>query len=423
MSHVFWRVGAIFCFRAIGFARVGLAADACVERTGRCEKEYSGKPSPTVYEMRAPQSENAMLQLTSAAGLRMGGQAILNGSVAEAATPLQELCGHGSVRRRRLLSMRSCRRRYSSSGFGGETDQVSDPWKCNEVSNQMYCDADAVMHNVVDRVVGYPSQTSHQVKASGLWCQVSIPPPQWALKHCPFQANVARIRVKALTYNLFWWRLFNQLGGGHRSVGKLIAKTSGHDQYDLMAFQECDDRWRVLNDAKLEGLSGDYEAIDGGRALAIAFRRSRWGLLASGVVDVGEDDSAQYYGRRGAHWVRLRHRDGRTIFFMNHHGPLPVSWGGGCTGSATSMNILREIATHAHTQDAIILTGDFNAEAHSSRIKQMDKHLHRVYSGTSMGGVDHFFSNCAEDVAGANLGKGVGEHGSDHDAIGVTFRL
>merc|ERR1712113_119606 len=111
--------------------------------------------------------------------------------------------------------------------------------------------------------------------------------------------------------------------------------------------------------------------------------------LGSGAEDVGEDSRDQYYGKRGAQWVRLRHADGMTVFFINHHGPLRVSQGGGCTGSATAHNIMRVIADNAHTGDAIILVGDFNAEAGSSRIAELDKRLHRVYSGTSMGGVDH----------------------------------
>merc|ERR1712228_839536 len=89
----------------------------------------------------------------------------------------------------------------------------------------------------------------------------------------------------------------------------------------------------------------------------------KWTMLSHDSVDVGEDSREQYYGRRSAMWVRLRHNedDGKTVFFMNHHGPLKVSQGGGCTGSATAMNIMKVIAENAHTSDVIILVGDFNA--------------------------------------------------------------
>mmetsp|Transcript_70048 Transcript_70048/g.200752 ORF Transcript_70048/g.200752 Transcript_70048/m.200752 type:complete len:351 (-) Transcript_70048:411-1463(-) len=270
-------------------------------------------------------------------------------------------------------------------------------------------------------ILGFPS--SGETKASGLWCSVQTPPDDWNLKTCPFVPSTAKTRVKVLTYNLFWWNLFGQKGGADRSAGKLIAKTAGSEGYDLMGFQECDDRWRILGDAKAEGLQGDWEALDGGRAIALMYRKDRFQLLESGAEDVGEDSSVQWYGKRSAVWVRLRHVDGTTVFFINHHGPLPVSASGGCTGSATAHNIMRVIATHAHAGDAIILTGDFNAEPSSSRIEELNKRLNKVYSGTSMGGVDHIFSNCAQDAQGQNLGKGVGQFGSDHDALSVTFRF
>lgn len=278
-----------------------------------------------------------------------------------------------------------------------------------------------VLSDVETPVVGFPH--SGQMKASGLWCEVEKPPEDWSLKACPFPNSGQKTRVKVLTYNLFWWNLFNQHQGSHRSAGRLIAETAGSEGYDLMGFQECDDRYRILGDAKAEGLQGDWEALDGGHAVSLMYRKDRFSLLASGSQDVGEDSHKQYYGKRGAVWVRLQHQDGTKVFFVNHHGPLPVSYGGGCTGSATAHNIMRLIAEHAHQGDAIILTGDFNAEPWSSRIQELSKRLHKVFSGSSMGGVDHIFSNCAQDQKGENLGKGRGHHGSDHDALSVTFHF
>merc|ERR1712187_202644 len=81
--------------------------------------------------------------------------------------------------------------------------------------------------------------------------------------------------------------------------------------------------------------------------------------------------------------------DNATAFFINHHGPLPISVSGGCAGSATAYNILRVIAQNAHPSDLVILVGDFNAQMHSSRIQTLSKHMNRIFSGSSHGGVDH----------------------------------
>jgi len=244
---------------------------------------------------------------------------------------------------------------------------------------------------------------------------VGVPPWGWDLKSCPASGSTT---LKVLTYNLYWWNLFGRRGGNGQSAGRKIAQTSGPEGYDLMAFQECDSMSRIIGDARDQGLSGDYELVNGGKALAIVWRASRFTLLSDGRADVGEDHSSQYYGKRSAHWVRLRHRDGQTVFFLNHHGPLPVSKSGGCTGSATALNILKVIAEHAHVGDVIVAVGDFNAQPHSSRIQAMDGYLNRVFTGGAMGGVDHVFSNCAASST-ANLGSG----GSDHDALSAVFTI
>merc|ERR1712151_738421 len=83
---------------------------------------------------------------------------------------------------------------------------------------------------------------------------------------------------------------------------------------------------------------------------------------------------------------------------------------------------LRVIAQNAHVSDLVILVGDFNAQHHSSRIQTLSKHMNKVFSGTSHGGVDHIFSNCGEDsaiISATNIGTG----GSDHDALNVVIKL
>eukprot|EP00429_Kryptoperidinium_foliaceum_P096791 CAMPEP_0176236466 /NCGR_PEP_ID=MMETSP0121_2-20121125/27356_1 /TAXON_ID=160619 /ORGANISM="Kryptoperidinium foliaceum, Strain CCMP 1326" /LENGTH=357 /DNA_ID=CAMNT_0017575895 /DNA_START=1 /DNA_END=1074 /DNA_ORIENTATION=+ len=336
-------------------------------------------------------------------------------------------------RRRRFGRMQHCRRRHASPGWL-DRDAEGAGWKCDEHRNAMYCDPGARAEAepsrdqaplepeggdvyAEGRSIGWPS-TGYK-KAEGLWCEVPFPPRDWRLKQCNTVGS-EKISVRTLTYNLFWWNLFDRRDGDGRKAGKLIATTSWSEPYDFMAFQECDDRWRILRDAIREGLPGEYDAIDGGKALAIAYRTSLWELLVAGFTDVGEDDRQQYYGKRRLQWARFRHRStGKTAFVANHHGPLPISVGGGCAGSACSLNIMRAIAENAHLTDAIILTGDFNAGRDSSRFKELANRLHHVYTGTAMGGIDHFFSNCAGRAAGHNLGNG----GSDHDALSVTLNF
>merc|ERR1712048_682991 len=114
--------------------------------------------------------------------------------------------------------------------------------------------------------------------------------------------------------------------------------------------------------------------------------------------------------------VRLQHKQtGKTMFVMNHHGPLPIPSGGKCGGKATAYNMLRKIAENADAQDFIVLTGDFNANGHSHTVWSLERYMHRIFTGSAIGGIDHFFSNCggAHVVETRNLGNG----GSDHDAL------
>jgi endonuclease/exonuclease/phosphatase family metal-dependent hydrolase len=310
--------------------------------------------------------------------------------------------------------MQACRRRFRAPGQWG-SDLPGDRWKCDEAANEMRCD-ESVKLPVPGSPMSFPE--TGVLKAEGLWCQVDIPPPEWSLKRCPSSGDTV---VKVLTYNLFWWNLFNIHDGSDRSAGRLMERTSGDASYDFMGFQECEDVGRVLSDA---GMSESYTGIDGGSAVAMAYRHSRWTMLDHKSEFVGEDSRDQYYGKRRAMWARFQSiEENTTAFFMNHHGPLKVSKGGGCTGSATSLNIMRVIAQNAREDDVIILLGDFNARPQSSRIQEMNRRLYRVYSGTAIGGVDHVYSNCPDHASGHNLGKGDGNHGSDHDALSVTFRV
>jgi hypothetical protein len=78
------------------------------------------------------------------------------------------------------------------------------------------------------------------------WCQKGhpdvfrLPPVPPYTGQVP--ADAAPTRVKVLSYNLYWWKLFKTEHGNWGSAGKLIAASSVDEDFDLVAFQE----WRIL---------------------------------------------------------------------------------------------------------------------------------------------------------------------------------
>jgi endonuclease/exonuclease/phosphatase family metal-dependent hydrolase len=217
------------------------------------------------------------------------------------------------------------------------------------------------------------------------------------------------MRVKALTYNLYWWNLYGQRNGNSNSAGRLVQGATGNEKFDVIGFQECDDPNWIMSGA---GLSQDeYDYVRYG-SNTLAWRTTRWEKLSDGIERTCEDRADQYYGRRGVQWVRLRERAGQgVLFFMNHHGCLPVNSGGQCGGRATAHNTAMAIAKNAVEGDALLIVGDFNNDAGSSMIRTLEDKIHRIYGDW----VDQVFSSCAGQnhvVETRNLGKG----GSDHNA-------
>lgn len=260
-------------------------------------------------------------------------------------------------------------------------------------------------------------QPSSEVHGHWGWCRANKPMPGWTLNGGAECNNGPAVNIKVLTYNLFWWNLFGIRGGMWQSAGKLIQRNG---PFDLMGFQECDDVNRIVADT---GMGNEYGRFPGAHAVSNAWRQTEWELLAQGNDDVGEDHRAQWYGRRGLTWVRVRHHQtGAIVFFANHHGPLPVGYPGGgfCGPEATAFNILRVISQNAHKGDALILVGDFNALKNSRTHQALSEYLTHQYQGVSFDGVDNVYSNdCAVKVESQNLGNG----GSDHDALSVTFTV
>lgn len=247
-----------------------------------------------------------------------------------------------------------------------------------------------------------------------LWCgwSAGIAPELWIP-----QVLGIPVQVKVLTYNLQWWALFQKFRGLQGSAGKLIAASGRPQLFDFMGFQECEDPLRVLRDA---GLATEYSFMRGSSGLCVAYYASTWLLVAQGEEFVAEDTQSQYYGKRAAQWIRVRHAScGKMVFLVNHHGPLPVNTGGVCGGIATAHNLLKVISRNAQPNDAVILLGDFNADDASLTVQELGKHLFKVYTGASFGGVDHIFSNTRFSADARNLGSG----GSDHDALTAIIEI
>eukprot|EP00928_Gymnodinium_smaydae_P028891 TRINITY_DN2190_c0_g2_i1.p1 TRINITY_DN2190_c0_g2~~TRINITY_DN2190_c0_g2_i1.p1 ORF type:complete len:438 (-),score=70.40 TRINITY_DN2190_c0_g2_i1:361-1575(-) len=240
---------------------------------------------------------------------------------------------------------------------------------------------------------------------AGEWCEASVPEANWTLRNCSGKGDM---RVKVLTYNLFWWNLFGIHRGRGRSAGRLIEQAAQDEPFDVAAFQECDDSRRIMGDARMN--ESEYDYVRWG-SNTLAFRSSRWEKLTYGKGEfVAEDENRRW--KRGAHWVRLKEKSsGRGLFVLNHHGPLPVNSGGVCGGEATAYNLLRMIDLHSGPGDALLLVGDFNADGNSDTLKTLSSRMHLVTSDW----VDNILSNCGGATVKyeRNLGKG----GSDHNAL------
>jgi len=247
-----------------------------------------------------------------------------------------------------------------------------------------------------------------------LWCLGPVPPKLWKV-----EPTGKPLLVKVLSYNLFWWNLYIKRNGNWNSASKLIKKSMEDIPYDVMGFQECRDPWRVLTSV---GLLQQYNVFHGKYDTCMAYKKDTWKLLTHGFTEVAEDMPKNYYGKRGALWMRLEnYKTGRVLFFVNHHGPLSINSGGMCGGQATAHNLVRIMTDNAKKGDAVILTGDFNANAASMTMRELRRYLTLVFNGEVFGGIDNILSNIEghDVVSTKTLGKG----GSDHNAINAVISL
>jgi len=237
------------------------------------------------------------------------------------------------------------------------------------------------------------------------WCAADVPDAGFSFKKCP---GLGGMRVKLLTYNLFWWNLFGQRGGNGRSAGRLIENAAKDEAFDVAAFQECDDARRIMNDGRM--YEDQYDYVRWG-SNTIAYKKTRWERLDYGKGEKFAEDANGRW-QRGAHWIRLQEKStGQKLFVLNHHGPLPINSGGKCGGEATAYNMLKMAEENSEEGDAIILTGDFNADAGSQTVSTLKSYIHLVMSDW----VDMIMSNC--DGSAVKETRNLGKGGSDHDAL------
>lgn len=218
-----------------------------------------------------------------------------------------------------------------------------------------------------------------------------------------------------------WWNVFDRgkasdlhyyrTTNGNGAV-TLLSKAARHD---LMAFQECMDLgWTLARAGMLE----EYGFFDGQEEVCMAYRKSTFTLLAHGQAAVAEDKRSTYWRTRPGQWVRLQHiQTGQGVFFLNHHGPLPVNTGGACGPVATAYNILALITGNAQPGDTVIVVGDFNADARSQTLT----HLRQVLYHAVQHGYDNILTNLPPSslLSQADLGSG----GSDHHALSTEIAI
>lgn len=232
-------------------------------------------------------------------------------------------------------------------------------------------------------------------------------------------SGAAPLDVSVMSYNLYWWVLFDKGKPGDQKPYKetngntgteLIAQSTKDHDFDAIGFQECGDEKWLLNHSRLSDRYGVFRD----RACCMAYQKQRWSLLSKGVYYVAIDD----FGPRPAQWMRLKHKKtGQIMFVMNHHGPVPIDSGGRCGSASTAYLLLRTVARNALQGDAVVMLGDFNAFEGKPLFQMLSQRLHKAIG-------------VAEDAVFTNMGPGavasaedLGKGGSDHSALGVTLRL
>eukprot|EP00439_Symbiodinium_sp_Y106_P075549 s2509_g15.t1 len=103
-----------------------------------------------------------------------------------------------------------------------------------------------------------------------------------------------KVRIKVVTYNIFWWNLFGIHKGNGGTAGGVVATSNVREPIDLIAFQECRDKDRVLDDA---GLLNSFHTFAGMYEKCIALNKEAWIWLEEGEEDVW---NCKVFGQAGS---------------------------------------------------------------------------------------------------------------------------
>ena len=209
--------------------------------------------------------------------------------------------------------------------------------------------------------------------------------------------------LSVVTQNLFWGRLFDQLGGGDFFR---VFKSKGPS--DIFLFQECKNVNHIRNGLGFPGM----ETIQGSFELAIMYNGNRFRLLNKGLDVVGEDRADEYWGRRSVLWARLQDKSsGQVCLVASHHGPLPINTGGKDGPSATASRIAEVLDTRRQNGDKVIIGGDFNADVGSETIRVL-KQKGYMFHGSDW--VDQILTRGMGASSSTEIIRG---SGSDHRGV------
>ena len=160
-------------------------------------------------------------------------------------------------------------------------------------------------------------------------------------------------------------------------------------QPDIVGMQE------VLNGQRAELLRAlpEFESLGAGRVdgilrgefSPIMYRTERFDVLEHGqfwLSDTPEVPGSKSWGNsitRICTWARMRDSEtGRSFYFYNTH----LDHRSPPSQQRSAELIAQRIATHEHNNDAVILTGDFNANEGTSTIRFLKGEIDRAFETT-----------------------------------------
>jgi endonuclease/exonuclease/phosphatase family metal-dependent hydrolase len=217
------------------------------------------------------------------------------------------------------------------------------------------------------------------------------------------------VRVKVVSYNIYWWNAFGQNPANGRKITDNIRYTL---RPDVLGLQECDSPSLIQSRT--------------GYARASTFSGSQGVMVRPGLFTVGDEGSRDIgatgkWGPRYVTWAQLTHRQsGRTFWHFNTHWCVHSGNGQKCsadkryTGARNMLRVVRERAGGA----PVIITGDFNAGEGEKGVR------HFLENGYSMGKWNWVDGVLYSTAHWRTRSAGTGEKaGSDHRPVVAELEL